>query len=263
MDDDRTDSAEVDFCSKITIIYQMMSMEMICRQVQKETLDTKQTLGLKQLILLSQTMRSPDDFESTKGIKGMEVAHEILSSRNAVGILIGGLAGSLWKQTKKLASHKDVDVMVATESFNLKENFEGGIDWWLPTIDRLRVNYATGIGENIPCKWWENGNGVVLFFGIEQVAENLEGGLYLPTRKWFEDMRLTEALSRVDPTVEGVIDEEVIDRFREKVSGHLGHRIHEDVPVGFRNRISTEDQIAVAGTELPIIRAIKAKKKGM
>ncbi len=231
-----------------------------CYQRQEQGLEQTQSLGLRQLLTLSQILRSPSFPNATRGLEGMIVADRILKQRKAIGVLIGGLATTIY-QKKPLAKHKDVDVMVADESFELKEEFEGGIDWWLPHCDKIDIHDVAGYRENIAAKWWSNGNNVTLQFGIEVCDNNLEPGLQLPTQDWVKEMRLTEAISGVDARAEGVIDDEVEDAFREKFDKKFTlNRIRQDVwkALACTDSIATS-QIAIHGTELDVIRGINRK----
>jgi len=92
-----------------------------------------QKLGLK--LLLEQKLNHPEYPNMQKGLQGMQIADKILKERNARGVLIGGLSEAIWNQKRKLdelIAHKDVDVAVLDNHFELNKPFENGIDWWLP-----------------------------------------------------------------------------------------------------------------------------------
>lgn len=197
-----------------------MRLSLVPRLEQRVRLNLNQKLGLKHLLLLEQKLRHPDIPNVLKGLEGMKVAHQILQTRGAVGVLIGGLSEAVWDQRRKpedLLTHKDVDVAVLDDDFELTEKFEGGIDWWMPKTGKVRMVSDISIVEGVEKKWYENGNGLVLSFGINKNFE-LKPGLYIPDPYWIEDMRVFEVDARVDyGRISVEIDEDVFQRFRMEI----------------------------------------------
>lgn len=240
-----------------------MSLSMGQSMRMEQRMEPLQSLGYKQLLKLSQELHSPFQGPATKGLEGIYAAQRILSMREGVGVLIGGLAASVWKEGASLNRHKDVDVLLCTDDFPLHKDFEGGIDWWVPHQEQLRVRYAGGYAEKIKTKWWSNGNGVVLNFGVEQKGD-LKPGLYIPNPQWITDMRTVEALSRVSTSTEGTIDEDVIDKFQQKQRDKMGYRLRNDVSTylgQFHKRIVDIALIAPCYTQLELVRAANTHEK--
>ena len=101
----------------------------------------KQRSTLKQLINLKQSLTDPIIPNTARGLEGMLSAHKILQSKKCAGVLIGGLSEAIWNQRRtkeQLSLHKDVDVLVLGD-FNYESCFEGGIDWWNPNEERIKI----------------------------------------------------------------------------------------------------------------------------
>ncbi|MDA0375902.1 MAG: hypothetical protein O3A80_01145 [bacterium] len=207
-------------------------------------LSQEQKLGLKHLLLLEQKLRHPDIPNASKGLEGMQIAHEILRTREAVGILIGGLAEAVWSQRRKpedLAKHKDVDVAVLDDTFELKEKFEGGIDWWMSKSGKITIGSDASSIEGVQKQWHENGNGVVLSFGINKGSE-LRPGLYIPDSEWVVDMREYEADANVDyGRISAEFDEDVFEKFREQVRRRVKTRLPKFIREAFKDYILSGD----------------------
>lgn len=175
-----------------------LGMRLELRQTQR--LSHEQRQNLRQLLTLQQTLKHPEFPEARKGLEGIETAHEVLKRRNLRGLLIGGCAEAMWSRSRNetLESHKDVDVMIdARPQDSLPEGFEGGIDWWNPRTERIRIARESGPTETEQT-WWENDTGVTLSFGIKPYGDTLAPGLYIPDRQWLIDMRLAEVVANVD-----------------------------------------------------------------
>ncbi|MAH03783.1 hypothetical protein CMI39_03290 [Candidatus Pacearchaeota archaeon] len=204
-----------------------MQLTLCCNQ--KIKLDTKQKLGLKNLLLLEQKLKHPEYPNMKKGIDGLNTAHKILKKYQSPGILIGGLAEGVWNQRRKineLYKHKDVDVLVLDKNLKLSEKFEGGIDWWLPKEEKITIRSDSGNKEDISQQWWKNGNGVILSFGVKEDYK-LSPGLYIPSSKWIVNMREAEAESNINY---GGINVEIDYEIFEKFKAHIEKRVKTRLP---------------------------------
>ena len=219
-----------------------MGLSLGCYQSyeQRHYLSCEQRSGLKHLLLLEQKLRHPEYPNSVKGLEGMQVAHQILQERGASGILIGGLAEAVWNQRRKpedLYKHKDVDVAVLDDSSGLGEKFEGGVDWWVPQSGRITISSSISSLEGLQKRWYENANGVVLSFGLNR-RYNLEPGLYIPDSEWVVDMREYEARANVDDRMVKVeFDENVFEKFKEKIRERVKTRLPKFVLGAFRGHV--------------------------
>lgn len=139
-------------------------------------------------------LRDPEIPNAKKGLEGIKEANKILQDKKSKGILIGGLVKDIWNKENALDDlnkHKDIDVLVLNQDFNLSHNFEGGIDWWLPQ-EKIYIN---NFGDESKTQFWENGYGIVLGFEpiFEQsLQESPRYGLYLPDKSFFLEMKLAE-----------------------------------------------------------------------
>jgi hypothetical protein len=211
-------------------------------------LNHRQKLEIEQLLRLEQSLKSPEPPSATKGLEGMEIAHAILQKREAVGVLIGGLAEAVWSPSRKpedLAKHKDVDVAVLTKGFKLEENFEGGIDWWMPQTGEISIRglYQPEMQKKT---WYKNGNGVILRFGIHKDFA-LAPGLYIPSPEWLLDMREYEAEASLDWSQISVDEpsdvdhiEAVFEEFKTKVRRKVKKRVPEFIGTAFKGYILSQ-----------------------
>ena len=238
-----------------------------CRE--RNYLSQAQKVGLKQLLAQRQNLRHPEYPGAVKGLEGMQAAHQILQEKEASGVLIGGLAEAVWNQRRKpedLYTHKDVDVAVLDDHFKIYNDFEGGIDWWMPQDGRISVNYESGKVEGIYQRWYQNANNAVLSFGLTKNAD-LDPGLYIPGSRWVVDMREAEAEANVDHgRADAEFDEEVFIAFRQKIREKVKTRLPRFIRETFAGYILSEhyqdyyDEITTVDIEwfnLPKIRAIK------
>ncbi|MFA6536902.1 MAG: hypothetical protein WCT18_00710 [Patescibacteria group bacterium] len=204
---------------------------------QRQVLTHAQKLQLKQLLLLEQKLKHAEFPYPVKGLEGMLIAHEVLQERGAVGVLIGGLAEAVWNQRRKpqdLENHKDVDVAVLDDHFQLDGKFERGVDWWIPQSGKITLRYEASVVEGVQKRWFVNGNGVVLSFGINKNME-LKAGLYIPDSEWVVDMREYEAQSNVAfGRVSVEFDDDVFEKFRDKVK----ERVKTNLPKFVREAFS-------------------------
>ncbi len=169
---------------------------------------------VKALLRLAQrTFRHEGLPSATRGEEGLRVAQKLLIEREAVGILIGGLAESVWRGFgwKRLERHKDVDVLVLSSTFSLKKKFESGIDWWLPNDARVAFSSDFGSGST-PVRYWDNANGVCLSFGAG-CNPCLPPGLYLPNADFLIAMRMHEVIDGVKHP--GPIDDSAVNGLRD------------------------------------------------
>lgn len=185
-------------------------------------LSPAQKLALKELQQQEQKLRHPEYPDAAKGVDGLRGAHGILKERGAVGLLIGGLSEAVWSQRRtegELYSHKDVDVMVLGEHFEIKD-FYGGIDWWIPRTERITFQDRYGTGGEMDVTYYRNGFGAVLSFGAKKQRE-LPSGLYIPDSKWVVDMREAEATANVEVELDG----DVLEKFRKYVRRRVRTRV--------------------------------------
>jgi len=207
-----------------------MSLLQATSLVQSTRLTHSQRHELKLLLSHRQELSGAPPPNALRGVEGIRAANLILRDRNAVGILIGGLADAVWhprRTAKELAAHKDVDVMVFDPDFKLQEPFEGGIDWWLPQEGRIRLSSDASRVENYKVTWWENGNGLVLNFGIKLVSRwgKPLPGLHIPLPDWVVRMRMEEALARVDENRVAALEDEVLEALQRRFyKGNLGEK---------------------------------------
>jgi len=245
-----------------------LSLGLSLRQTQSHFLSHAQKLGLEQLLTLKLKLRHPDHPDAIKGLEGMQIAHEILKGREAVGVLIGGLAEAVWNQRRKvdeLLTHKDVDVAVLDDDFKLSKPFEGGVDWWMPQTGNVTIKTDATRIEGIQKRWHENGNGAVLSFGMAKISP-LSPGLYIPDPEWVIRMREYEATANIDyGRVETEFNDEVFEKFREKMRKTIKTRLPKFILDAFPGHIlspqyeqdySKTDAISLEMFDLETLRAI-------
>lgn len=196
------------------------SLMQIPEMKQTVSLSQTQKQTLKYILSLRLELVHPEFPNMSKGLEGMIKAHEILQDRDSVGVLIGGLSEEVWNQRRTpedLYKHKDVDVLVLTDHFNLSKQFEGGIDWWLPREEKLSIKSPYTIMENVPVRWYTNGFDVPLSFGSTQRI-GLEPGLYIPGPEWVFNMREAEVKAHIDYKItELEVDDNVLERFKSSM----------------------------------------------
>jgi hypothetical protein len=213
-------------------------------------LDQKQKCDLQ--LLLSQKLNHPDYPHMVKGLPGMQVAHDTLKRRNAVGVLVGGLSEAAWnlrRTPEELFAHKDVDVLVIDPNFGLEEAFEGGIDWWLPRRERITFR-GDGTTGDVTQTWYENGSGVTLNFGLN-ANELHEPGLYIMNPDQVVRMRMAEA----EASVAFHPDDEVWERFRSIVERRMGKILTSCVKGWFRRPSSRS--ITIESFSHDVVNAIR------
>lgn len=100
------------------------------------------------------TFEDNDMYNATTGIKGLRKADKILRRYGTAGLLIGGMAKTIWENSNDLDeinSRKDVDVLVL--GFDCKHHpkqWEGGIDWWIShSLDELPTNGKICLSFNV------------------------------------------------------------------------------------------------------------------
>jgi len=223
---------------------------------QRQRLGFEQKQQLQNLLQLELKLRSPEIPEARKGVEGMRVANHLLEERNAVGVLIGGVASEVWKKgsnLESLAQHKDVDVLVFDDSFELRDPFEGGVDWWLPhhhVFEKLVSNYG-GRMLNVSVDWFENGFGAKLYYTLHTITdEPLSPGLYIPTADVITSIRGCEvdvALS-FSPGVEES-DQSVFEAFARKVRAQMTVHLMPELKQPFKKRILSSDFLYPEGVD--------------
>jgi len=203
---------------------------------------------VKILLRLQQTVFRHGPFaNAARGKLGLCRAHEILCARGAVGLVIGGIAESLWRGYgwQRLEKHKDVDVLVISNGFELSQPFEGGIDWWLPTDERIRAR--TDSGDLIsPVRFWSNGNGVCLAFGASSHAD-LAPGLYAPSPDFLSAMRAHEVIDGVAHPAGTEISGE--DNFLELLSRRYSQGFSQQTRRFFDPRVFALSKLIAASDE--------------
>jgi hypothetical protein len=197
----------------------MMGMSLSMRPVQTQLQKQEMKVEMKYLMQLLQTLKDPQFPDAAKGLEGIRIGHHILQARNAVGVLIGGLSHAVWngKRTpEELAAHKDTDILVLSDDFAVGEPFEAGIDWWLPFDETrdIRNRYGT-IDMNVHLQWWQNCNGVILSYIVDQ-RRSLPPGLYIADPEWVLTMRTEEAEANINPDQE--FSDEVFEMYTNKIA---------------------------------------------
>ena len=185
------------------------------------------------------------------GFEGMLKADKILKERDSRGLLIGSLVEDIWTGCSKrdLSNHKDVDVLVLDPDFIPQKLFEGGIDWWLPREKEIEycVSGCDTCKSFENAKYYQNGNGVILWFNIERTKQALlvlrhplqEPGLYIPSREFYANMRAEEARVRSDVVSGDPKDRKTAaELLKEEISRELDRRtLPEYVQKEFKGRI--------------------------
>lgn len=240
---------------------------------QRLRLSLTQKLALKQLMALRQELKHPEFPDAVIGLEGMLVAHETLKKKDAAGILIGGLSESIWNRQRTqadLLKHKDVDVLVLDYGFQV-ENFEGGVDWWLPRDGSISIkkNYVTT--DNLILRWYENGNGIVLSFGLEGNHLIEKPGLYLPSQEFVISMRMAEAQARIDyERVDVEFSDDVWDKFRTSIERRVKTRLPRFIADKFKGYIMSEqyekdsnisNAVSIDYRDMDTLRAIEVFRK--
>ncbi len=203
-------------------------MSLYLSQSLDQGLDQRLNHEQKQLLMralsLRLLLRSPINEIPTRGMEGVLAADQILKEKNARGVLVGGLAESVWNRRRseeELASHKDVDVLLLepTDDFG---KFEGGIDWWIPDDIHFDViKTASGSIENVTKRFWSNGNGCTLRYRINSVV-NLAPGLYFGTPDFTTEIRIAELMASV---ADGLVTiEDGKENFEQALKRKLGIR---------------------------------------
>lgn len=90
--------------------------------------------------------------------------------------------------------------------------------------------------------------GVKLLFGLETSKENLKLGLYINQPRRVVEMREAEALSKKSDSV--VIDDDVLEAFRNKVSRRMGKILPKYIFEVFKNYISPPVEVTTFDREL-------------
>jgi hypothetical protein len=207
---------------------------------ESDSLDRYQRIGLRELINAGQRLKTPFDAPAQKGLDGILRANRMLRERESVGILIGSLSEVIWHYDslpESLYSYKDVDVMVLDQNFKLEKNFEGGIDWWLPTFGEIEID-RPGYEKHIQLqRYWKNAHGVSLGFGAEKKVE-LPHGLYIMNPHQVMDMREYESDAHVDIyDFRGSIDMAVFEAYRSVIGRSMGKKLPKYVSDAFEGHI--------------------------
>ncbi|MBI2589915.1 hypothetical protein HYW32_02755 [Candidatus Berkelbacteria bacterium] len=131
----------------------------------------------------------PSPGNPKRGVAGLLAADQYLKEHNIPGVLIGGLALSIWIKRKRrvndigamLASHKDVDVFILGGD-HVPARFAKGIDWWF----WKRLSDAPMNGKGFPLRW-----------GLKTKNNPRAPGLYLISPILLAQIRLHEYRKRV------------------------------------------------------------------
>jgi len=191
--------------------------------VLRQTLNESQRQELKTLLLRLQ-VDAPVPPNAVTGKRGLEIADKILRDQNAVGIVIGSTSASLYNRLAndaRLQQHKDIDVVVLSPHFKLKEPFEGGIDWWVPKTVKVDVKSDYAPAEGFSQEIYVNGNNIFIGAAIKtyQDLDRFESGLYLPSRDFLINLTEKVVMSRVEVAV----DWDVQEAFRKKLEGMIAN----------------------------------------
>ena len=208
------------------------------RQAQRLSHDQKQSLAL----LLKVELRDPY-VSSVRGIEGMRVADRMLKEQDATGILIGGLAQSVWNKNRRLEDlekHKDVDVLVIDDHFDI-DRFEGGIDWWLPQEGFVEYVDEYNNASSLNAKWWQNGNGIILSYAVNFWNEPRQKGLYIPSIDTVINMRMSDALSGIPIARLMKMDDDVTEKFEKNLRVYMSNVLMSPVRREFKNILSSEN----------------------
>jgi hypothetical protein len=180
----------------------------------------RMTAGLRQELkqLLSQVNLTvpalPDMIGMKKGQEALVIADKILEENHGIGIVIGSTSVDLHNSkadNQQLEKHSDLDVLVLTPGFTLKDKFQGGIDWWVPKTVKLKIQssyYPTGVLEkNI----YVNGAGIYLRADVVNHGDlnGLKPGLYMTDREFLKDLTESVVFSRAG----GSMSSQVADAF--------------------------------------------------
>ncbi|MFA6022687.1 MAG: hypothetical protein WC781_01215 [Candidatus Pacearchaeota archaeon] len=214
-----------------------MGMGLYLVHCQRQLLSQSQKLQLKQIMMLKHELVHPEFPNASKGFSGMRIANAILKERDSVGLLIGGLAEDVWNQRRsleELASHKDVDVMILNPEFKLEKRFEGGIDWWMPYSKRLKVSDGFLGYDAKVFNWNENLNDVILHFNVKKSCD-LKPGLYIAGKEFVGAMRKAEIEGKTEKNIK--YDEEVLDKYEERITGKMGKRVPKYIEKEFEGNI--------------------------
>lgn len=216
----------------------------------QQRLSAKQQLELRQLqeLRLSLELKSPPPIDAVRGLSGIRVADTLLKKEGKVGVLIGGLAMAIWKKGStpaELESHKDVDVLIFDAQPPEGKEFAGGVDWWCTNehfFEYIRSVHGSQL-TNVRARWHENGNGVVLRYGVsprsyvdEQHNFPMTSGLYilapndLASLKALEIRALAEFKgrtvdSRVHAALERKIRREMTASFMQEARGDYAKKV--------------------------------------
>jgi len=138
-------------------------------------------------------------YTRVQGVEGMNRAHWVMKKYRTVGMLIGSMAKEIWRKTEepldpfKLATHRDVDVMVL--SYDCKNHpgcYEGGIDWFFSHSFDERPRDGSG----------KFGVGAIILL----IKKKLKPGLYLCppdlVEQWNEHERRTGSQKKIFPVNE-------------------------------------------------------------
>lgn len=231
------------------------------RLVLAPRLSHDQKLLLSQALALRLELRAPSFPNPLRGMPGILAADSFLKKIGAVGLLNGGLAEAVWNRRRteaELENHKDVDVFVLTKLDERINDFEEGIDWWVPLdvhFDSIETRYGTT--ENVNKRFWINGNGCALCYRITCQID-LAPGLYFPSPELAVEIRVSECLARISDSMT-VIDEDeetFFDKFRKKlgvrtqlpsfISAALGR---DPVPYMGRQRLYTPFRVEAVPLE--------------
>ncbi len=213
-------------------------MSLSFRPTQKARPTHKQQLALKNIIGLYQRLKDPCVAKASIGLEGLRIGDAILKQRQAIGVVIGGLMSEIWNEKsteESFNSHKDTDIAVLSDNFEPETTFEGGIDWWIPSIRNVNIrsdysNYTTSM------QIWQNGNEVNLFCGFTLFPYDfakLPAGLYLPARQLVIDYRVAIMSAMLDERIqqEEDIEELLQNRIERETRKRISTQVRKHYPV--------------------------------
>lgn len=199
----------------------MLGLSLSHRHELAHKLSHDQKLLLSQALALRLELRAPSFPNPLRGIAGILAADSFLKKIGAVGLLNGGLAEAVWNRRRteiELEAHKDVDVFILSSPKPI-EDFEEGIDWWIPhDIHFDSIKTQSGSIKNIDKRFWINGHGCTLCYRIKSQTDHTPG-LYFPSPELAVDIRVSECLAMIDDSVAVINEDEetFFDKFREKL----------------------------------------------
>jgi SAM-dependent methyltransferase len=171
----------------------------------------------------------PEPEKARKGLEGLVEADRILKECGAIGIVVGSISAALYgadTTVSVLSGHSDVDVAVLTPGFEIREPFEGGIDWWLPVKLSPQHMIEDAGGRRVETIF-VNANDCFIRAGMKlntsyMDVQEMKPGLYLPKKSFLVDITRAVAMASIDSRVE--VDDDVITSLTDKIDNAIGEK---------------------------------------